>query len=245
MKNLYLLPTDKPSRLWIDLDSNELKFEKLSSPNSNECTKCLNQHIYILSDEEIREGDWVISNYGELIKISYKGSKSKENVNEFCKKIIITTDPDLIKDGVQQIDDVFLDWFVNNPTCEELNIFEHNRCCGRCMGVFEDLCYSDMTCDDHKELGCEICYGRRVEYMINIPAVGGFSEENKEDTLISNLKITELTALIETWKQKQRDYEMEAEKHRSCEHTYKKYTYRAQATRDCWKELLSLIKKLE
>jgi hypothetical protein len=242
MKNLYLLPTDKSSRLWIDLDSNELKFEKLSSPNSNECTKCLNQHIYITSYEKVKIGDW--STDGNLVVLRNK-SNGHLFEGHFPKKIIITTDPDLIKDGVQQIDDVFLDWFVNNPTCEELNIFEHNRCCGRCMGVFEDLCYSDMTCDDHKELGCEICYGRRVEYMINIPAVGVFSEENKEDILISNLKITELTALIETWKQKQRDYEMEAEKHRSCEHTYKKYTYRAQATRDCWKELLSLIKKLE
>jgi hypothetical protein len=31
------------------------------------------------------------------------------------------------------------------------------------------------------------------------------------------------------------------EKHRDSDHTYKKYTYRAQATRDCWKELLKLI----
>ena len=32
------------------------------------------------------------------------------------------------------------------------------RCCGRCDGV-NDLCFSDMTCEPHKELGCEISYG--------------------------------------------------------------------------------------
>jgi len=30
-----------------------------------------------------------------------------------CKKIILTTDQDLIKDGVQSIDDEFLEWFCS------------------------------------------------------------------------------------------------------------------------------------
>jgi hypothetical protein len=34
------------------------------------------------------------------------------------KKIILTTDQDLIADGVQAIDDEFLEWFVKNPSCE-------------------------------------------------------------------------------------------------------------------------------
>ena len=40
---------------------------------------------------------------------------------EVCK-IILTTDPDLIKDGVQAIDDEFLHWFVKNPSCEWINV---------------------------------------------------------------------------------------------------------------------------
>jgi hypothetical protein len=48
---------------------------------------------------------------------------------EFCRKIILTTDQDLIKDGVQAIDYEFLDWFVKNP-CErvELEKFEDGDC---------------------------------------------------------------------------------------------------------------------
>jgi hypothetical protein len=57
------------------------------------------------------------------------------------------------------------------------------------------------------------------------------------------MNIDELNSLVIFWQKRQRDYEIEAEKHRDCEHTYKKYTYKAQATRDCWKELLTLIKK--
>ena len=39
-----------------------------------------------------------------------------------CKKIILTTDQDLIKDGVQAIDDEFIEWFVKNPCCEEVEV---------------------------------------------------------------------------------------------------------------------------
>ncbi len=116
MKNIHLLPTDKPSRLFDFMTA--LVLTDNVSPNDSGT----NHHIYITSGEEIKEGDWVISNYGELIKISYKGSKVKENVNEFCKKIILTTDQDLIKDGVQPIEDYFLEWFVKNPSCEEVKV---------------------------------------------------------------------------------------------------------------------------
>jgi hypothetical protein len=37
-------------------------------------------------------------------------------------KIILTTDQELIKDGVQVIDDEFLKWFVKNPSCEDIEI---------------------------------------------------------------------------------------------------------------------------
>ena len=41
-----------------------------------------------------------------------------------CKKIILTTDQDLIKDGVQAIDDDFLEWFVKNPSCEVVDVLK-------------------------------------------------------------------------------------------------------------------------
>ena len=41
---------------------------------------------------------------------------------EWLKKIILTTDQDLIADGVQAIDDEFLEWFVKNPSCEYVEV---------------------------------------------------------------------------------------------------------------------------
>jgi hypothetical protein len=47
--------------------------------------------------------------------------------------------------------------------------------------------------------------------------------------------------LIKMWQIRQKHYEDLAEKHKDNEHNYKKFTYKAVATRDCWKELLSEI----
>jgi hypothetical protein len=40
----------------------------------------------------------------------------------WCKKITLATDLDLIADGVQAIDDEFLEWFVKNPSCENVKV---------------------------------------------------------------------------------------------------------------------------
>jgi hypothetical protein len=38
------------------------------------------------------------------------------------KKILMTTDPELIKDGVHPIGEDFLKWFVENPTCIKVEV---------------------------------------------------------------------------------------------------------------------------
>jgi hypothetical protein len=45
----------------------------------------------------------------------------------------LSTDQDLIKDGVQAIDDEFLEWFVKNPSCERVEVINNGR-----SGVFSD-----------------------------------------------------------------------------------------------------------
>ena len=113
MKNIHLIPTDKPSRLSI-LNSGKLNFgaEFISSSNSKA------QNIYITSDEEIKEGDWVYCRIENRVLVS-NVSYSKLD-NRF--KIILTTDQELIEVGVQAIDDEFLEWFVKNSSCEEVEV---------------------------------------------------------------------------------------------------------------------------
>jgi hypothetical protein len=35
-----------------------------------------------------------------------------------------------------------------------------SRCCGRCDGV-NDICCADRICEQHNDMGCEICFGER------------------------------------------------------------------------------------
>jgi hypothetical protein len=48
--------------------------------------------------------------------------KAEYTPHKGCQKIILTTDQELIKDGVQAIDDEFLEWFVKNPSCESVEV---------------------------------------------------------------------------------------------------------------------------
>jgi len=125
MKNIHVLPTDKPSRVFITKDEG-LGFDYQILGNTE--LDCQNQNIYITSDEKIKEGDWCFldqplengfPNHQEVFQ-NKDDSDYLNMVNHLVKKIILTTNIDLIKDGVQAIDDEFLEWFVNNPSCEEV-----------------------------------------------------------------------------------------------------------------------------
>ena len=116
MKNVHLLPTDKPSRLLKTIPKGNLILSKSITSGSH----WENQHIYITSDEEIKEGDLKVGEYYlyfNKVRQFNKIDKLNRAWKDY-KKIILTTDQDLIKDGVQAIDDTFLEWFVKNPSCE-------------------------------------------------------------------------------------------------------------------------------
>jgi len=113
MKNIHILPTDKPSRLY------QIKGEPLMLDSKFD-NGTANKHIYITNDEEIKEGDWVFKFEYDYI-VQYDSKKHDDKF--WYKKIILTTDLDLIKDGVQGIPDEFLEWFVKNPTCEFVEVY--------------------------------------------------------------------------------------------------------------------------
>ena len=82
----------------------------------NKTVNVLTQHIYITSDEEIKEGDWFLTDDKRVEK-----DATDWRAREWHRKIILTTDPSLAPD-VQKIDDEFLEWFVKNPSCEEVEV---------------------------------------------------------------------------------------------------------------------------
>jgi hypothetical protein len=118
MKNIHVLPTDKPSRLWVN--NLRRRYELETEPLIGSYTA---KHLYITSDEEIKEGDWVYET--DINTINVAGNDYVKN--KFDYKVILTTDQALIKDGVQAIDNEFLEWFVKNPSCEFVEVQNQYR----------------------------------------------------------------------------------------------------------------------
>lgn len=142
MKNIHLIPTSQFSKLayYQESTSYNKPILQLVNMTSSDYTY---QHLYITNDEEPKDGEWVyhpeVSQEYIKVNLSKEGDerytkgqhiaqgvyKHKPTTNEWYKKerkIILTTDPELIVDGIQAIDDEFLQWFVNNDSCEEVKI---------------------------------------------------------------------------------------------------------------------------
>jgi hypothetical protein len=116
MENIYLRPTDKPSRLGYIYETKTLHiFTNGEDPNDFLDNLAEKRHIYITSDEEIKIDDYITDGY---VVWQWKDDSSLLG----RKKVILSTDQDLIKDGVQAIDDTFLEWFVKNPSCEWVGV---------------------------------------------------------------------------------------------------------------------------
>ena len=121
MKNIHILPTTQPSRLWVNnLLQGKLELSEETLIGSNTA-----QHIYITSDEEIKIDDYFYDKHFNNV-INY-GDDFTRNPNDFddTHKIVLTTDPTLIAEGVQEIDDEFLEWFVENPSCEHVDVYKN------------------------------------------------------------------------------------------------------------------------
>jgi hypothetical protein len=108
MKNIHLLPTNPNDEtgggIWV-------------KKTRDWC------NIYITSNENLKEGDWVLIPTNDVIQWAKVFRPDGE-------KIILTTDPYLISDGTQAIDDEFLEWFVKNPSCKEVEVKHFGTCCG-------------------------------------------------------------------------------------------------------------------
>jgi hypothetical protein len=145
MKNIHILPTDKPSSLF-EIDGHLIiNKEQLIQPKYY-------RNIYITNDEDINENDYIITKDGRLVQVSYLLSKDLEGAS----KVILTTDHDLFKDGVQAINDEFHDWFVKNPSCEMVEIDSTCKC---------------VTCNSSVKSSCDYAYKCRPQifYKIIIP----------------------------------------------------------------------------
>jgi len=115
MKNIYLIETNKASNLIENNRGYALITDKFTQSDLDFIqAKFIN--IYITNDEQIKYGDFCID---------LETNDVFKTFNPYVewlwsRKIIITNDSDLIKEGVQQISNEFLEWQVENPSCEEV-----------------------------------------------------------------------------------------------------------------------------
>jgi hypothetical protein len=125
--NIYVLPTDKPSRGYILGKC----IKNLSDVKIGQFTETYYlmfddeyfqaQHIYITTDESPKLDEWGINIKNNVIYRD-NGFTQTDYEESYCKKIIATTNLELIENGVQNISDEFLEWFVKNPSCEEIEV---------------------------------------------------------------------------------------------------------------------------
>ncbi len=141
MKNIHLLATEnykqdytlqsgevvkvvRLGQLIINKEYNELSVNKNPQWSASCDTDVLvPHHIYIVCDEKIKDKDYVLSDtsIGALYLDGVINTASMLAENQW-KKVILSTDSKLIEDGVQVIDDEFLEWFVKNPSCEWVGV---------------------------------------------------------------------------------------------------------------------------
>ena len=185
MKNLHILPTDKPSRLYKNLLTDKLFILENSFMDVSECNREY-QNIYITSNEEIKDGDWFLClNNRKCNDSIYKANEAWLNMEEkqpsYCKKIILTDNKDLIKDGVQAIDDEFLEWFVKNPSCEYVEVYKDKR-----LEIEQDFNFYEIIIP--KE---EPNYNMKKEILIEMMKQDkelGLYEETVEEYFLSSIK---------------------------------------------------------
>jgi hypothetical protein len=113
MKNIFLIPTENSSRLSIKDGVLILHRQQWRKGTQN---------IHITSDSKFVRDEYITDGI-EVMKATPKLVDAQGLVDRRdWKKILMTTDPELIKDGVYPIGEEFLKWFVENSTCFKVEV---------------------------------------------------------------------------------------------------------------------------
>lgn len=120
MKNVHIIERPTIEILGVS------PYGKSESDYKIECFLA-SRNIHITSDEYIGL-NWYLD--GDLVRKGVIDDEDYWSVRKDYKKIVMTTDKKLIKDGVQPIPEDFLKWLVKNPSCEFVEI--KKECCGQC-----------------------------------------------------------------------------------------------------------------
>ena len=138
MKNIFILPANGESRLCyvVGVEKSTLT---LFEDEMGKSSRFFPQHIYITNNEDIKEGfnQWYIDGF-----LNKPRNSSGSQYGEKQDVVLLTDDPKLIADGVQSLDDDFLNWFLNNQSCEYVEV-KKGKMRLNCDG--EEIGFPDMS----------------------------------------------------------------------------------------------------
>ncbi len=104
----------------------------------------IGKELFITSNEEIKLNDYITDGYNV-----WKWEDDSSLLGR--KKVIITTDHDLIADGVQKVDDEFLNWLIDNPNCEYVKVTKLDYLTNRQHRIY------DLPQEEPKQDTCVYC----------------------------------------------------------------------------------------
>lgn len=130
-QNIYVIETKGLTDVYKDKCCNVVYSPFIDLPNLT------GLHIYIVSDDEINENDWHINKtMNEADRASRNLSINHKSDGEFgasirkqYKKIILTSNINLVSDGVEALDNNFYSWFAKNPDRKHIKIIPKNVVC--------------------------------------------------------------------------------------------------------------------
>lgn len=127
MKNIFILPTENSSIIQIDQDNN-LRFDDTRYLKSN-------IFIYITNEEDIKANNWC---YDDKFKnvFKYLGEGALLKITE---KVVLTNDPKLITDGVQELTEEQLKEIVSKYPLDYVEV-------SRIKDVRDDAWYNTALC---------------------------------------------------------------------------------------------------
>lgn len=113
MENIHILPTKHASRLRNDFGLFSLSYTPLKWNKA-----C---YVYITMNKKIKKGknEWYID---QTFNKPYDSGGAEYGTNQ--NVVVLTNDPSLIIDGVQEVDDKFLKWLTENPNERYIEVKE-------------------------------------------------------------------------------------------------------------------------
>jgi hypothetical protein len=78
------------------------------------------------------------------------------------KEILLSTDAELTQDGIQPIDDDFLEWFVKNPSCERVEVELFPKFSNNLYGI---IIPQEEPKQETLELPVEINFANEIEQI--------------------------------------------------------------------------------